>query len=145
MARRGFTLIELLVVLAVMGVLLVLVSPMISNALPGAELKGVARSLTAGLREARGAAIVGNRQTAFTMNLADRTYFRAGGPRRRLIPTGIDIRVRTAREEVASAAVASIRFFPDGSSTGGRITVSRGARTYEIGVDWLTGRIAISD
>ena len=39
----------------------------------------------------------------------------------------------------------SIRFFPDGGSNGGRITVASGERKYEVDVDWLTGRVAILD
>jgi general secretion pathway protein H len=37
----------------------------------------------------------------------------------------------------------AIRFFPDGGSNGGRVTVASGERKYEVDVDWLTGRVAI--
>ncbi|MGB8635652.1 MAG: type II secretion system protein GspH, partial [Rhodanobacteraceae bacterium] len=33
------------------------------------------------------------------------------------------------------------RFYPDGSSTGGRITVIRGQREWHINVSWLTGEV----
>ena len=39
----------------------------------------------------------------------------------------------------------AIRFYPDGSSTGGRITVSSGERKFLVDVDWLTGRVSIED
>ncbi|MCK7491838.1 MAG: hypothetical protein MZW92_09370 [Comamonadaceae bacterium] len=41
------------------------------------------------------------------------------------------------------AATGNIRFFPDGSSTGGAITVSGPKLAYRVNVDWLTGAIAI--
>ncbi len=43
MGRRGFTLLELLVVLAVMGLMVALTVPMLGAAVPGAQLRGVAR------------------------------------------------------------------------------------------------------
>ncbi len=39
----------------------------------------------------------------------------------------------------------SIRFYPDGSSTGGRNTGSSGEGKYLVDVDWLTGRVSIAD
>ena len=39
--------------------------------------------------------------------------------------------------------VGGVRFYPDGSSTGGRVLISRGGHGYQVGVTWLTGRIAI--
>ena len=41
--------------------------------------------------------------------------------------------------------MGSIRFYPDGGSNGGRITVASGARKFDVDVDWLTGRVAILD
>jgi general secretion pathway protein H len=35
----------------------------------------------------------------------------------------------------------SILFFPDGGSTGGRLTLATGDRRRLIAVDWLTGRV----
>lgn len=40
-------------------------------------------------------------------------------------------------------AVAAVRFYPDGSATGGRITVSGAERTYHVMLDWLTGTVSI--
>jgi general secretion pathway protein H len=39
----------------------------------------------------------------------------------------------------------AIRFNPDGSSTGGRISLSDGGRRIAVGVDWLTGRVAVAE
>jgi general secretion pathway protein H len=55
------------------------------------------------------------------------------------------LKLLTAQTEVESDHRGSIRFYPDGSSTGGRITVSSGERQYLVDVDWLTGRVAIND
>lgn len=146
-STRGFTLIELIVVLAVLGLITALAMPMFAGALPGARLKAAARDLGAELRYARAQAIAGNRETTLTIDLAARRYAilgaRTGPGESRALPEELEIKVRTARRELAGDARASIRFFPDGGSTGGRITLSRGERRYLVGVDWLTGRVTV--
>src|SRR6266851_4843445 len=37
----------------------------------------------------------------------------------------------------------AIRFFPDGSSTGGGVALSLGGERYDILVDWLTGGVSV--
>jgi len=61
------------------------------------------------------------------------------------LPKGIDLKLYTAQSEVTSERKGGIRFYPDGSSTGGRITLSAGERKYLVDVDWLTGRVSIED
>jgi general secretion pathway protein H len=39
--------------------------------------------------------------------------------------------------------MASIRFFADGSSTGGRITLEREHAAWKIDINWLTGQIEL--
>jgi hypothetical protein len=39
----------------------------------------------------------------------------------------------------------TLRFFPDGSSTGARIRVSGGKTTYSIDVGWLMGRVVLTE
>jgi general secretion pathway protein H len=51
----------------------------------------------------------------------------------------------TARSELDTDRVGKIRFFPDGTSTGGRITLARGERKYGVDINWLTGQVVILD
>jgi general secretion pathway protein H len=143
-AGNGFTLIELLVVLAVMGFVLVLVTaykPMWSN---GLSLEATASELASGLRLARAEAIAGNRPVAFEMDLPGHRYsIGKGAPR--ALPPALAIEMLTIRGERLSPDVAAIRFNPDGSSTGGRITIAEAKRRVAVGVDWLTGRITTAD
>jgi general secretion pathway protein H len=141
MTSRGFTLVELLVVLAVMALVLMVAGPMVSNALPGAQLKTAARDLAAGLRYTRNRAISTNRSTAFLLDTEARRYRVEGEPEVRTLPAEFAVSILTARSELEDARTGRIRFFPDGSSTGGEITLSNGARTYRVTVDWLMGRI----
>lgn len=135
---------ELLVVLAIMVFVLAVVPPLVAAAFPGVELKGAARQVAAGLRTARERALAVRADATFEIDIEEHWFRVAGGEDRRTeIPTRLAVHLVTADQELASQTRGSIRFFPDGSSTGGRVTLSYGERGYDIGVDWLTGRIRI--
>ncbi|PIV82132.1 type II secretion system protein GspH, partial [bacterium CG17_big_fil_post_rev_8_21_14_2_50_64_8] len=61
------------------------------------------------------------------------------------LPEKIEVALFTAQSELMDAKTGAIRFYPDGSSTGGRVTLSRGERKYRVDVDWMTGRVKILD
>lgn len=140
---RGFTLIELLLVLALAGLMIGLVPPLIAAAFPGVQLKAAARSAAAGLRLAREEAIRGGHDVAFLMDVDGRRYQVEGDGRIVSLPSGLDLKLEGARSEVRDDGVGGVRFYPDGSSTGGRVIVSRKGHGYQVGVTWLTGRIAV--
>ncbi|TCV91049.1 hypothetical protein EC912_1171, partial [Luteibacter rhizovicinus] len=48
-----------------------------------------------------------------------------------------------AQEDRVNATTGRIRFFPDGSSTGGRVTLGRGTREWHVNVGWLTGAVSV--
>jgi general secretion pathway protein H len=142
---RGFTLIEIMLVL-VIGVaayLLILVVP--ARGASSADLKAAARSLAAGLRQAQTIAMATKRDTALTLDLDTREFTVTGDGTIRQVGKDLELKLFTAQSEATSEKRGAIRFYPDGSSTGGRITVAAGERKYLVDVDWLTGRVAITD
>lgn len=137
----GFTLLELLVVLAIAALLLAVVPPLFSAALPGVELKAAARRVASGLRLAREEAIRSGRDAAFILDVEERS-FRVDGPYRvTRLPGGLKLKLEAAESEMQGEGVGGVRFFADGTSTGGRVVVARGDSGYQVGVHWLTGRI----
>ena len=145
MPPRGFTLIELIVVLAIMALMLVIAAPYASNALPGVTLTSAAHVAAAGLRTARSLAISRNREVAFTLDVAAHRFTVDDGRATRSLDEALDITLETARSELGDETVGTIRFFSDGSSTGGRVTLALDERDYHVDVDWLTGRVSIRD
>jgi len=141
----GFTLIELVVVLFIAGLLIAVAPPLISAAMPGVELKGTAREIAAALRFARNQAVLRQTDAAVRLDLEARRYSVSGRPKLNAIPEGIAVDLDTVQAELTEGRGGSIRFFPDGSSTGGRVTLSRGEAVYKVDVDWLTGRVRIVD
>jgi general secretion pathway protein H len=140
----GFTLLELLVVLALATLLIAIVPPLVGSAIPGVELKASARRVAAGLRLAREAAIRSGSDAAFTLDLEKRRFEVDGGYRPVTLPDDLDLKLEAAESQMQSPQVGAVRFYPDGSSTGGRIVVARGDHGYQVGVQWLTGRIRLA-
>ncbi len=60
--KKGITLIEELIVIAIIGVMVGVIAPSLSNYLPGVQLNGTARTLTSNLREAQEKAITEQNQ-----------------------------------------------------------------------------------
>ena len=143
--QQGFTLIELLVVVAIMGLAYALASPLVSSGVTGAELKASARQLAAGLRKVRTQAISQRRESVLTLDVENRLFRVGDDPRLYKLPQSIKVELFTAQSERIGSSTAAIRFFPDGGSTGGRITVSAKDRSYGVDVNWLTGQVAILD
>ena len=142
MKSLGFTLLELLAVLVLMGALLAIVAPGLTKT-TGAEMQSTARTLAAGLRRARSQAIQKNTPQALTLDVERREFVLSFEGRPRKLPATIDFSLYTARSALEGESRGAIRFFPDGGSTGGRITLTVPARVLLVDVDWLSGRIRI--
>ncbi len=142
---RGFSLLELLVVLAIIAAAMALVPPLISGFGESTELKGTARKLAAGLRSARNQAVMSQQDAQLTLDLEERRFSVTGDSREYPLPEGARVKLYTAQSEFLDESRGSVRFFPDGSSTGGHITLSNAKVQYTVNVDWLTGRIKIVD
>ena len=153
-SSRGFTLLELLVVLAIASLLVAVVPPVVSAVIPGVRLEGLARDLAVDLREARNRAVTFNSVIAVTFSFNPATY-RVDGETERRTPEGTRLTVRgpdtggtyayprlSGRGDKDSY---TLRFFPDGSSTGARIQVSGSKTTYSIDVGWLMGRVVLTE
>ena len=140
---RGFTLLELLVVMVIAALTLAVVLPRLPGVVEDVEVRTAARDLTSALRYARNLAMTKQHETTVQLDLTRRFFTVDGTARKRSLPAKADIRLVTARTEQVSAERGFIRFFPDGSSTGGQITLKRADRKYVVDVDWLTGRVAI--
>src|SRR5437763_16963339 len=139
----GFTLIEVIVVLAVLAFALALLVGYKPPWSSGFGLRGTAAELASGLRLARSEAILRNRPILFEIDLAGHQFRVDTGPVRRL-PPQLSIALLTVSGERRDVATGDIRFNPDGSSTGGRISLSDGPQKVTIGIDWLSGRVNAS-
>ena len=144
-SSRGFSLLELIVVLAIGAGVFALVLGVAPRGASSADLKASARALASGLRQTQSTAMATRRDASLTVDMGSREFTFTGSPRTHQLPEGIELKLLTAQTEVQSERKGAIRFYADGSSTGGRITVAAGERHYFVDVDWLTGRVAINE
>jgi general secretion pathway protein H len=141
-SERGFTLIEMLVVIAIVALIAAFALPQFTSAQAKADMTSTARRLAAGLRNTRSLAMAHGRSEAFSLDIAHGLY-RAGTGTAQAVDKNLALTLVTASQERIDAAVGDIRFFADGSSTGGGIGLRAGARNALILVDWLTGRVSV--
>ena len=138
----GFTLIEMLVVLTIVALALAIVVPAVSKSMV-ATVYDVARDVQISLRQARANAVSQQQATVFWVDAEQHQYLTHKN-KTKSFPEDISMRIKVATREVQGRK-ASVRFFPDGSSTGGRLMVSDANVTVQVEIDWLTGRISVTD
>ena len=140
----GFTLMELLVVLSILGLALVLAMPTLGRLLPGLELRSEAHDFVNVLREARAQAIGRNEEVTVVIDL-ERGVLEVGGKVALRLSRRISIPVSSGDSSSLALAHPEIRFFPDGTSTGGRLILAQGGREKHVAVDWLTGAVSLTE
>jgi general secretion pathway protein H len=142
---HGFTLLELVVVLAIGAMIAAIVVPNLGRRPGRIELGSSAHDVAATLRATRSRAITENRPASFTADVGNATYGMSGvGPLHQL-PRGVRLSLYTGRGEAMSETAGVIRFYPDGSSTGGGVAVTLDQLRYLVLVNWLDGNVSIRE
>jgi general secretion pathway protein H len=139
------TLIELLVVLTLMAVIAAIALPILGPGVSTTDLKTAARKVAAGLRMARDDAVATRTDTRVLLDLEHRTFQIERDSHVHALPRELQMKLFTAQSDLITETTGAIRFYPDGGSNGGRVTLAAGERKYEVDVDWLTGRVTILD
>lgn len=144
---RGVTLLELLVVLTILLIMIALVPPAIRGQLAGLRLEQTTSAVAGVLRSAHAQAVSQNLETGVRFDLAQRTYeISDDGPRvTRELPAKVHVRIVTGRAEITGPSTATIRFYPDGTSTGGEVHLATGDSRMLIEVSWISGAVRIRE
>ena len=140
----GFTLIELMLVLVLMGLLFSLTPPLFHKAFPSLKLKAATRDLAQEIRYVQQTAIITGAESLMRFEIESNRYqsdlVNQGEVRQ--LPEGIRFRID---DSDAPQAILVLRFYPDGSSSGGLIRLSNEVQSFVIAVDWLTSRVEVID
>lgn len=143
-AQRGFSLLELMAVLVLVAIAVTVASVSISNSLGSAKIQAASRDLVAALRYTRGQAIVKGEQKTLDVDLEAMSYT-APGRAAVKFPDKIEVKLLTAQNELIHEKAGRIRFYPDGSSTGGHVSIIAGTREWRVNVGWLTGEVDLEE
>jgi general secretion pathway protein H len=127
------TLLEALVVVTLTAMLGLIAFPAIERTYDILSLHETADALAANLRIAHADAMDKGRDVDFSIQVDGHGYGWNEGEARR-VPEAIDLRMSKGQ---------TIRFFADGSTSGGGVTLAAGAHQVDISVDIATG--AVSD
>lgn len=142
--QQGFTLLELIIVLMISVLGFAVVGSNITSGNQSTRLQAAARDIASALRYAHGQALLTRRPVSVAINLADNSYRISNRDKIYRLDTQIEISLTVAEDEFKEGQDGSIRFFGDGSSTGGRITLEWGKQVRQIDVNWITGAVVIS-
>lgn len=140
-ASPGFTLLEVLLVLVIGGLLMGVVATSLSE---GPVLRKSSREVAASLRHARAQAVMRQMPVLWKMNIKDKRFWIEGGKgEERTLSEAVSAKINTTSAEVDSADQGGVRFYPDGSSTGGSVELTHNEQVYKVNVEWVTGRVSI--
>lgn len=143
-ATRGFTLLELIIVLMISVLGVAVIGSNIASGNQSTRLKAAARDIASALRYAHGQALISGKPVSVAINLGENSYRISNRSKIYRLEKEIDLSLTIAEDEFAAGQEGSIRFFADGSSTGGRITLEWGNLLRRIDVNWITGAVTIS-
>jgi general secretion pathway protein H len=136
----GYTLMELLVVMAIIGLITSVSFAQMRRSNTAVNAQDIGRRMEQHLNAARTESILKRQTVTLSIQLAE--------PRRLLgseeqllldIPRSIAISTRSGKLGNKDPEVATYRFFSNGASSGGSITIADGISSERLEINWLTG------
>lgn len=144
-AGRGFTLLELTVVIAIALLLAGVAAPLVGARLPGAQFDATVHRFATHARLARNLAVARNAPVRLIVDVEAHRYRVSALPDDQALPDAFGLSLYAPEAERIDAQTGAIRFYGDGSSSGGRVTFTDGPRQRGVDVQWLTGRVSLVD
>jgi general secretion pathway protein H len=130
----------MMVAIAVVGLMLAVSVPLASRFYDSVQYRQAVRDVVTTLNSARHLAISSGQAQDVALDPGNNVMAFRG--QRTQLPAAMQLELRTARE-VNRDALAVIRFYPEGGSSGGDIDIrDGGGNGVTISVDWLLGRVS---
>jgi len=141
--QTGFSLLEMVCMIALIAILAAVLLPIAPRHTSRPRLQAYAIETATLLKADRNAAIRAGADVSTLVDARSRAV--RSGVTSRVVRIPDDVRFEALLPETCGkhAALSTISFFADGMSCGGTITLTGLDTTYEIRVNWLTGRIEI--
>ncbi len=142
-SAAGFTLVELLAVLAILAIAVVAISYGGNRSVDSARFRALMVKTASSIREARSQAIRTAGESVFIVDLGRRRMGDPAGGDGLAIPRDVDVSAEVAASEQYRDGSLGIRFYGNGSSTGGTLRFVWRGQQYRILVNWLTGNVSM--
>ena len=131
-------------VLVVAALLAAVAVPNMQPAINNMQLRAATQDIASALRHTRGQALNHGREAEFVLNVNQHFYRTAGRHKPYILPESVKLSLFTA-DVLMEEGQGSIIFYPDGSASGGRVTLEGAGKTRLVDVNWLTGNITIRE
>jgi general secretion pathway protein H len=141
-AAAGFTLLEMIVVLAIIGLATLFIGFGRTPLSATTEARAAAEAISGALRSARSEALMTDRSVWFELDTATPSYRWGQRPSAQL-SRDLRLGMLTSSGQQITKSVGRIRFDPDGGSTGGDVSIAGGNLIWQVGVDWISGRVSV--
>ena len=141
--ERGFTLLELLVGLGILAMVLAVIAPIANRTRASMELRSTAFDIASSMRNARAAAQTSNAEQALVIDVSSRLLWTEGQSLRKALPRRFGMTLDLPVAERVSSNAGRMRFFPDGSASGGKVVLREGGRIATVFVNWLNGDVQV--
>ncbi|MCX7898586.1 MAG: prepilin-type N-terminal cleavage/methylation domain-containing protein [Methylocystis sp.] len=136
--RAGFTLLETLAALGLLALVMGATMQLLRPPSDRLRVEAAARSLCGALRATHASAMATNSEMEVGVDLR-RKVFVSPISGEAALPPDAEIKLNIARPQQLSADGGAIKFFPDGTSTGGDVAIELPGGRAAITVNWLTG------
>ena len=141
--QSGFTLLEMVCAIALIAIIAAILLPIAPRHTSRARLQAYALETATLLKSDRNAAIRAGADVSTLVDAPSRAIRSGATSQTVRIPDDVRFDALLPRTCQQRAVLSTISFFADGMSCGGTIALARLDMTYEIRVNWLTGRIEI--
>jgi general secretion pathway protein H len=141
--QHGFTLLEMVCVIALISLMAAVLLPFLPQHTSRARLQAYALQAAGLLKADRNAAIARRADVSTLVDPPSRAIRSGVSSQFLRIPDDVRFDALLPRICRHRPALSAISFFADGMSCGGTIALARLDTTYEIRVNWLTGRTEI--
>lgn len=135
---RGFTLIEIIVTLFVLAVALALAVPVVGRTTDTIRTRSEVAGFSALLRHAREKAITTRRTQSVVVDPEEHRVTITAGADETHETRAVSPRLTI---EAKSSTGLTVRFAPEGTSSGGEFRLASGSTVYRVLIDPITGRV----
>lgn len=139
--EQGFTLAELLIVIALLALFAGLALANYTGPQQQVSLRMATSTLVNQLQMAKAQAGKRNTESTLVFDAATRSHWVEGVTRVHTLPQSVSADFETVHDERITGTRGRVRFYPDGTASGGRFILRAGKSQSTVTVDWMTGAV----